>query len=138
MPEIDEIAGTIEFEEHELEEDCAYDEIRYLVLQAGKKWRRLGANWRLNEENMKKFSRVYELFHMLAYEEDGKLRITDLGPESTSVKVSAEVRTMELRGEGMKLFLEILDYLNTFEMKTTESIQLLISGTVKDVWEVPE
>lgn len=108
------------------------------VLQAWKERERTGVKYALNKENLKKLNAMYGVFRDYIEEEEDGAKIFDPGAESTSMGVSVVTTSLELREEGMRRFLDVMDYMNTFTMSTTEDGNLLIAATVKDVLEVVE
>ncbi len=108
------------------------------VLKAWKERERSGVKYALNKENLKKLNEMYGVFRDYIEEEEDGAKIFDPGAESTGMGVSVVVSSLELREEGMRRFLDVMGYMNTFTMSATEDGNLLITATVKDVLEVAE
>lgn len=97
---------------------------------------RVGDHYTMNEKNMDKFKAVYDFFVALADENDGGVARLDVSPESIHACVAINVPNVDLHGDSMKQFVEILWCVDTFEIERLTADSLLISAGVNCVWEV--
>lgn len=96
---------------------------------------RFGKRYAVNEPNMAKLSKVYNFFRSLSEDEGGEVRCFDIQKESTNATVSFEVSILDLHLDSLARFIEILQYIDVFDAKSTESGGLLISAVISHVWE---
>jgi len=91
-----------------------------------------------NEQNMGKFVKVYNFFRWLADENGGEVIDYDVHPKSIQAKVSIDVPLIDIHKDGMKRFIDILQYVDVFKVAAAEQDNLMIHASVNNVWEIAE
>lgn len=86
-----------------------------------------------NKQKMLHLCGVYSFFCGVANDEGGEVTL-DFKPENLHAVVHAKVECVDLRREGMRQFLDILQYVDKLDIKATPDY-LLIDAKVNDVWE---
>lgn len=89
----------------------------------------------VNQTNMEKFNKVYDFFCWLADDNDVEVKNLDVCPESVHASFSVEVPSVDLHGDDMVRFVDILQYVDVFSVNQTKSGEVAIYVCVKHVWE---
>lgn len=89
----------------------------------------------VNESNMEKFCKVYDVFYDIADDNGGEVLHIDIHPETIHANVSIEVPLLDLHRDLMKRFVDILEYVDLLEITPTASDSIIIGVNVKEVWE---
>lgn len=87
----------------------------------------------MNKQKILPLCGVYSFFCGVANDEGGDVTI-DFKPENLHAVVHAKVECVDLRREGMRQFLDALQYVDKLDIKAT-SEYILIDAQVNDVWE---
>ena len=119
----------------EMKERELYERAQELALQIEEKRIEFGGEYSVNEHNMDKFRKIYDFFRGLVDNEGGEVRCLDIHPESACASISIETSLIDLHKDAMKQFVDILQYMDVFEVKPTTSDSLLISAGVNHLWE---
>lgn len=114
--------------------ECAHE----VALRIEEKCAEVNGKYVVNEHNLESLCKVYDFFRSVSDEEDGKIEILDIRPESGCVIVSVEVSSVDLHRDGMANFVDILQYVNTIDIASTKPDGIVIRVGVKDVWEAVE
>ena len=85
---------------------------------------------------LEQLDKVYGFLCYLVKCEDGEIKCLDVNPESNCASIAIEVPLVDLHKDEMKQFIDILQYVDTFDVKTTVDEALLISVGISNVWEV--
>lgn len=108
---------------------------RDLSTQVLKAMEEANGHYAVNQDNMKRFNRVYDYFVGLAEENDGEVKQLDIRPQSIHARISVEVPSLDLHGDDTKAFLDILGLVDVFAIRQTAPDNLLIETGVDCVWE---
>lgn len=90
----------------------------------------------LNQANMERFNKVYDFFARFAEDNGGAVKYVDVRPQSMHANIAVEVSDVDLRGDDVKAFVEILRYVDIFGITQADPDRLTIEAGVKCVWEV--
>lgn len=97
-----------------------------------------GSHSTVNVDNMAKFNAVYDFFCWFAEDNGVEIQRLDVRPQSTHASLSIEVPSVDLHGDAMVRFVDILQYVDVFAVKQTASGDLVINVCVNDVWNAQE
>lgn len=115
----------------------AYAFVDEFARQIEEKSAEFAGKYSVNEQNMDHFKKLCYLFHWIADAEvGGEVKRVDVSPESDRATISIEVPTFELRGNELKQFKDILQFLNTLDFTNTGADSVLIEASMLHVWDV--
>ncbi len=106
-----------------------------LANQIEEKSKELAGKYTVNEQNMDNFKKLCYFFHWLTGDSGGEVNLIDIEPSSEHAIVCAEVPLVELRGDGLKRFIDILQYVDLLSTATTGPETIMIKAGVSRVWE---
>lgn len=96
---------------------------------------RAGGRHTVNASNMAKFNAVYDFFCWLAEDSGVEVKNLDVHPESIHASLSVEIPNVDLHGDDMARFVDILQYVDMFSVNQTPSGDVAICVQVNHVWE---
>lgn len=82
-----------------------------------------------------KWERVYDFFAQYAEENEGVVKGVSVDHEENRTLVSIEVPNLELRGDALKEFVELLGYINRFKITWISEDSIQVDAGVPGVWE---
>lgn len=114
------------------------DSLSKLICKMKEAQRESGKEYIVNDRNMERFNKVYDFFSDLADENCGEIVYFDIRPESTNAKVTIDVPPLDIYQDWLDKFIDVLQYIDVFEVTPSDTDGILVSASVGRVWEVSE
>lgn len=113
----------------------AYAFVDSLALKIEEMAAECAGRYSVNEQNMGNFRKLCYLFHWVTADTGGEVERIDISPDAGIGFISIDVPTFELRGDELKRFIDILQFVNKIDIINTGADSVRVDASVPQIWD---